>query len=139
MQRFRHRFQGVRRVNVRAVAIALLLIPFVLTALMPQGYMPGKTADGGFTVTLCTADGIRTVTLDAEGRERPAPAGPQDDQDRTHTPCVFAGIGAVLAAETVPEPAFPPPSPQPVPVWQETAWMPVGLGPLGARAPPHGS
>lgn len=80
--------------DLMAAVRLLLLLPFVLTALLPKGFMPDVRADGGFTVTLCTTEGLRTVTLDANGVEIP-PASDQDSpDDKTSHHCVFASIGA---------------------------------------------
>ena len=64
MRHFRRTVQDMRR-----AVCGLLLVPFLLTALLPQGYMPALQDDGRFTVTLCTGDGLKTVMLDADGNE----------------------------------------------------------------------
>lgn len=74
----------------RAVAITLLL-PLLLVSLLPQGFMPAQTQEGWFTVTLCTADGLRTLTLDENGQEVPDPAGQPDDQTGNNH-CLFGNF-----------------------------------------------
>ncbi len=69
-----------------AAARLLLLLPFLVTALVPKGYMPDVRADGGFTVTLCTTEGLRTVTLDANGAE--IPPGSDEDSPRKRPPAI---------------------------------------------------
>jgi hypothetical protein len=120
--------------------MALLLLPFLLTALVPQGFMPSVQADGAFTVTLCTTDGLRTVTLDASGEEIPDPSEHDEDGSSALEHCVFAGIGAFLDA----------PQATVIGARRDDAvvsvsahhgiWLPATIaGSLGARAPPHGA
>lgn len=85
---------------MRQAVIGLLLLPFLLAALVPQGYMPAVAGDGTFTVTLCTSDGLRTVTLDASGRE--IPDGPVDDRDGASGPCLFSGLGQHATLQSAP-------------------------------------
>ena len=84
MRRFR-----TAKTEVRQAVVSLLLLPFLFAALLPQGYMPSVAEDGTFTVTLCTTDGLRTVTLDADGNEVPAGTG-EDDAHFGH--CIFASV-----------------------------------------------
>jgi len=121
--------------DMRQAVIGLLLLPFLLAALLPQGYMPAVTGDGTFTVTLCTSDGLRTVTLDTNGRE--VPDTPADDGDATGGLCIFAGIGQFAALQAAPGLSAPASADQaangPVPDSLQAA---VFTGALGARAPP---
>ncbi|QFT70480.1 hypothetical protein FIU93_27090 [Labrenzia sp. THAF35] len=84
-----------------AAARLLLLLPFLVTALVPKGYMPDVRADGGFTVTLCTTEGLRTVTLDANGAEIPPGSDEDSPAEKASRHCVFAGVGAFAAPDRV--------------------------------------
>jgi DUF2946 family protein len=89
----------------RAVALSLLL-PLLLVALVPQGFMPTISSEGWFTVTLCTTDGLRTVTLDENGQEVPDPAGQSNDQAAGEH-CLFSTL-TVFAAPFQADPhSFP--------------------------------
>lgn len=121
--------------EMRKAAVCLLLLPFLLLALLPRGYMPDVREDGTFSVTLCTSAGLKTLTLDAAGNEVPAdPAGDDDGADR---PCIFAGLTTLALHQGAPDlpPAaagntatlgFASPAPHAV----------MRTGRLGARAPP---
>ncbi|MET1413517.1 DUF2946 family protein [Roseibium sp. HPY-6] len=114
----------------------LLMLPFFMSALVPQGYMPALQADGSFTVTICTPEGFRTVTLDANGVEIPSPS--EGDEPASFDHCVFAGVGAFLGSQQALEV-------WPLSVEQETtlSLRDIALakaaiaGTLGARAPPR--
>lgn len=82
--------------KLRRVAATVLLLPLLLVALVPQGFMPTVSSDGWFTVTICTTDGLRTVTLDENGQEVPGPAG-QTDENAAGEHCLFTTL-TVLAA-----------------------------------------
>ncbi|WFE89365.1 hypothetical protein K1718_24950 [Roseibium porphyridii] len=113
----------------------LLLLPFLFVALLPKGFMPAVQADGTFTVTLCTAEGLRTVTLDANGAEIPSDSDSDDDALKH---CVFAvaGVFALLHACAGCWDA-PRNSEQHVP-FQTMVWVTrSSTGQHGARAPPR--
>ncbi|MCK7615587.1 DUF2946 family protein [Roseibium sediminicola] len=129
MRYFRQNYPEMRQ------AVIGLLLPFLLVALLPQGYMPAVTDGGTFTVTLCTSEGLRTVTLDANGQE--VPDGPAGDENGSAGLCVFAGIGQFAAFHAAPH------LPTPLSTGQEAnGLVPDSLrsaiytGALGARAPP---
>jgi hypothetical protein len=44
----------------------LVLVPFLGLSLLPQGVMPGRSADGTLTLTLCTGTGTVDVVIDAD-------------------------------------------------------------------------
>ncbi len=50
---------------------AVLLLAMLVSVVVPSGYMPSTAPDGSYTVVICTQDGFRTVTLDANGVEIP--------------------------------------------------------------------
>ncbi|WP_198338282.1 hypothetical protein [Labrenzia sp. VG12] len=79
----------------------LLLLPLLLAALLPQGYMPSVAEDGTFTVTLCTTDGLRTVTLDANGNE--VPDAPADEDDPRAGHCLFASSSVLALLQSGPD------------------------------------
>lgn len=89
------------KTDMRQVVATLLLLPFLLAALLPQGYMPSVAEDGTFTVTLCTTDGLRTVTLDASGNE--VPDGPVDEDDPRAGHCIFANSSVLALLQPGPD------------------------------------
>ena len=130
MRHIRHNYPETRQ-----VVIGLLLLPLLLVSLLPQGFMPAVTDGGTLTVTLCTSDGLRTVTLDANGQE--VPDSPVDDEDNGAGLCIFAGVGQFAALHAAPD------LPTPASAVQKAAGLvPDSLraaaysGSLGARAPP---
>lgn len=122
----------------RAV-VRVTLAVFILRALIPAGYMADLSAlsQGHIQISICTADGVRSITLDADGRV----VDEGGSQPGAAEKCPF---GAVLAKSAVPPPdltaglpaysrlaGFPPPS-------DHFALKPPALGPpIGPRAPPH--
>ena len=86
---------------MRQAVATLLLLPFLLAALLPQGYMPSVTEDGTFTVTLCTTDGLRTVTLDANGNE--VPDGPSEEGDSRAGHCIFTSVASFALLQSAPD------------------------------------
>ncbi|GAB4523213.1 MAG: hypothetical protein Tsb0019_25170 [Roseibium sp.] len=122
---------------MRRAVCGLLVLPFLLVALLPQGYMPALQDGGGFTVTLCTTDGLKTVTLDADGNEIPADPSGQGDGAGDH--CLFAGLVSLALAQGTPElPDFARGG-LPGAVLAGTGPMRAAVtGRLGARAPPLG-
>lgn len=65
--------------------LAWLVVALALRSLVPVGYMPVASADGGLAVVLCTAGGLRSVVLDA-------PRDPGPDQHEVGPLCPFAGV-----------------------------------------------
>ncbi|MCV0425846.1 MAG: hypothetical protein K5905_10255 [Roseibium sp.] len=119
--------------------MALLLVPFALSALLPQGYMPTVQAEGGFTVTLCTTDGLRTVTLDANGVEIP-PGSEEDPDTGAMEHCVFAGVGSYLDSDRALDLKAPFTTTHLVQPLHPVVWSLSDVsGQNGARAPPHGA
>lgn len=114
----------------------LLMLPFFMSALVPQGYMPALQADGSFTVTICTPEGFRTVTLDANGVEIPAPS--DEDEPAALDHCVFAGVGAFLASQQAYGVGPHPDEHKTALPLRDIALVKAAIaGTLGARAPPH--
>jgi len=120
-----------------AAVRVLLLLPFVLTALLPKGFMPDVQAQGGFTVTLCTTEGLRTVALDASGHEIPPASDRDGPTDKTSQHCVFAGVGAFAIPDFVPDIPGREPATRHSASVPAIVWLPYPrTGPHGARAPP---
>lgn len=46
-----------------------LIVAFVLKALIPAGFMPefSKSGDGSFKIVICTANGTKIISTDADG------------------------------------------------------------------------
>jgi len=122
---------------MRRAVCGLLLVPFLLTALLPQGYMPALQDDGRFTVTLCTGDGLKTVMLDADGNEVPADPSGQGDGAGGH--CLFAGLVSVALLQGAPELPALSRDGLPGPIFADAGPpQAADAGRLGARAPPLG-
>lgn len=124
--------QNIRKLNA---AVFVLLLPFLLSALLPQGFMPSLQKDQGFTVVLCTPDGMRTITLDADGKE--LPSGPMGgDEGKASNHCVFSGVGAVVVPVLASDSVLPVFASLASPFFAE-APRPSSLerGQNGARAP----
>lgn len=125
--------------NWRSFTGALLLLPMLLSALIPQGFIPTTTDDGYFSVSLCTSEGLRTVLLNAQGIEvAPAdqPNVPQD-QRQTADHCLFASFVALGLPEH--GKLAKPVANSSVEVSKLTDFLLALRGthrPVGARAPP---
>ena len=92
--------RGLRAILLRhrALAMALVALALALRALVPAGYMPGRSASSSFTVLVCAdATGSATPITVKVAREG-APA----DAKATES-CAFAGLGmaALSAADPV--------------------------------------
>lgn len=69
-----------------------------MRAVLPQGYMPERSASGSIAVVICGSGGVHRIPV--------GDAGDQDEkQQRAEPPCAFAG----LASPAVPPPALPEP------------------------------
>ncbi|WP_373006227.1 hypothetical protein [Hyphomonas sp.] len=88
---------------LRFQAIAgVMLVALLVRAAVPTGWMAAPSADGGFTIALCSG---RTVTLDLQSRrvagldgdDQPADSGQDGDHsDPSHMPpCAFA-VASIL-------------------------------------------
>lgn len=92
----RHLTTGHRAALLTAVLLAALL----LRSLMPVGFMPGIGADGQLTIVICTADGAKSIAVDADGNALPSPAhGPASDHsgadDHAAAPCAFSALATL--------------------------------------------
>lgn len=121
-----------KSIACRAAAWATLCA-LLLSALWPAGFMPGAEAeDGAFTVVICSASGLKKLTLDASGN--PVDENGQAESDS----CVYwtaaTHIAALTNAFTVSA------APRPVaerPQAVKNILLPPAIGPpLGAQAPP---
>ena len=117
--------------------VQLTLFLVLLRALIPPGYMPDLAAaqDGVITLVICSPDGLRTVSLDENGKPV-EPGESPDEHQRQH--CPFASVGSI---------DLPPLAKEPMPIvftMHAALWSPQeGLGaerpvvgPVGSRAPP---
>jgi hypothetical protein len=64
----------------------LLAAALLMRAVLPQGYMPARAADGTITVRVCGSGHL--LHIPTGKREAPRDAG------RAEPPCAFAGLGA---------------------------------------------
>ena len=75
------------------LAVWLVALALLVKAVVPSGFMASVSAEG-IVVQLCTADGMQTVLLTADGQiKSPDSSQPDRGQD---APCVFTGHGAPL-------------------------------------------
>lgn len=91
-----------------AVWIALLAVLF--HALIPAGFMPGRSSSGDLTIVICapsTAEGFQTVTLDASGHEQPSNPEDQRKGKGQATPCSFSAVLALATPEALPSLPLP--------------------------------
>lgn len=77
-----------------------LVFALVVRSLLPAGFMlaPAASADsdGGFTVTICTGDGLRSLAVDREGKPL-QPAKSTSD----HSVCPYV-LGAMVLGDAAP-------------------------------------
>ncbi|WP_420558912.1 DUF2946 family protein [Tepidicaulis sp.] len=130
--------QAARHMKRDAKRTVLWLSLFVLflNALLPAGYMPGARAeDGSFTIVICSASGLKTLTLDAAGNA----ISQDEDGGAESTGCLYwtatahyiAAPEITLTAMALPAAASPR-APQ-----GHGVVLPPAIGPpLGAQAPP---
>ena len=94
-------------------------------AVLPQGYMPERSADGAIAVVVCGSGGVHLIPL-KDG------ADPEKERQRAEPPCAFAGLGGAA----VPPPSFeelPFPKPEAVAYAEQAA---SGLAPSPTRLLP---
>lgn len=124
-----------RRVFSRLWFGRALLLTFVLRALIPQGYMPSfdMSAGGAIKLVICTTQGAKIVSFDAEGQPHNDSSGQHSDQV-----CAFAGLAtASLEAPAAPEIPAPVRLSVANPGLERFVLPPVRAGPrLGSRGPP---
>lgn len=131
MQAARHMKQDAKR-----TVLWLSLFVLFLNALLPAGYMPGARAeDGSFTIVICSASGLKTLTLDAAGN----PITHDENGTADTAGCLYwtatahyiAAPEITLTAMALPVAASPR-APQ-----AHDVVLPPAIGPpLGAQAPP---
>jgi len=116
----------------------LLILALLCQAVIPAGAMPGTDRDHGtLTIEICTADGLRQITLPRDGADTDTPPG--HDSEVEGDPCWYAACAACAM----------PALPQCSPLSSEDARgglvspasgvypaNPIAGPPLGARAPP---
>jgi hypothetical protein len=115
----------------RALVAALATAALLLTLVLPGHAAPDR---GLRAVTLCTGNGLETVTIDADGRRVP-PHGQQQPADHD---CLACCLRLPAAALPVPSSAAAPsPAREPIAAPPATApWTPAAVVPAAARAPP---
>ena len=89
--------------RVSAFALMLACMAIALRVLIPQGYMAAPAASSGsLPIMLCTAQGVRAVSIDAAGHIVDAPAEAPGDPaggPPTDPHCAFSGLGVAFMAE----------------------------------------
>ncbi|HYH37131.1 MAG TPA: DUF2946 family protein [Azospirillum sp.] len=130
MARFAKHRAGFRRIGLLAGALALLLqtVAWSMT-------MPSRSLDGGW-ITICSAQGLVAVHVDADG----APTGGDDSPQAE--PAGSCPLCPLVAGLTLPPPFVEAAAP-PVPPGHDAAALPGDriaagwfLSSLQARAPP---
>jgi hypothetical protein len=107
----------------RDALLGLALFAAVVRALVPQGFML-SAQDGGIAITICTADGARTLNGAPPGNN----AGGSDEALAAAMGlCAFAGLGAIA----------PPPAPPIVSVAQAIELKAVALDERPLARNPH--
>ncbi|MEH0071223.1 DUF2946 family protein [Pannonibacter sp. Pt2-lr] len=87
------------------LAVWIALFGVLFHALIPAGFMPGRSSGGEFTIVICSPsmmEGLQTMTMDASGEEKPA--GPEDQRkDKGQAaPCSFSAVLAMATPEASP-------------------------------------
>ncbi len=98
------------RHDARVLAVWIALLAVLFHALIPAGFMPGRSSGGEFTIVICSPsmmEGLQTMTMDASGEEKPA--GPEDQRKGKGqaAPCSFSAVLALATPEA--SPALPLP------------------------------
>lgn len=122
--------------GARALIVRALLTAFVLRALIPVGYMPdfGAVSKGVFKVVVCTAQGLKTMSVDLNGEQTP----PSKHGGHDHHPCAFSGMATVAANDDGVVVAVPAYDTAAAIAPQRAVVLPPSRAgpPLGSRAPP---
>lgn len=116
----------------RALVALLLAVLLAGRLIVPTGWMPVRTSEGGFTIMLCSGSGPAEGWIDNTGQLHKGhkPQGQSESKD----PCPF---GAITAAVTLPAaPALAAALPAPAPASPRPGHaVTVGHG-LAAPPPP---
>jgi hypothetical protein len=97
----------------RRLARWALLAAVAAFGLIPAGVMPGRAADGGLALVICTGKGPAALALDAATGE---PAEPSPDRclwSLVHPPALPVGWAAAPAPADLPRAAPRPPAAAP--------------------------
>ncbi len=95
----------LRTRQVRVWVGWLLLPGLALRLLMPPGFMPGGSADGGHLIKMCHGTGPVPMAVHTPADRSPPPSSGQHHE----APCIFAAAGSA-APPTVAALAIAPPS-----------------------------
>ncbi len=116
----------------RRIALALACAAILLRALIPAGFMPGRSDTGAIAMVVCTGSGALTMVMDRDGHWSPAKPDHAPGKSQPDHPCAFAAAAAAL---TQPAGIL---EPLPAPVAENTALaLPAHQRPgLGLAAPP---
>ena len=124
----------IRRGIPQIVSLALIACALVLRIVVPQGWMPERTADG-WRITICTGTGPMQMDMPAAmaAAMKGAHHAPADrDHTTTDHPCAFAGFAAALSEPALPAVILPKPV---VVAWLTGSAIHVAIG-RGLAAPP---
>ncbi|MEL6291172.1 MAG: DUF2946 family protein [Pseudomonadota bacterium] len=112
---------------------ALVLMALAVRALIPPGFMlaTAEASGGGLTVVICTAQGMQSVSLDADGKPVEAPASQRADSG-----CAFGPVPPGIAADDPDDVVFSPPQAAAPPIWSGPWPTTRRVSRRRARAPP---
>jgi hypothetical protein len=79
----------------RPFAIWLALLPLLLRATIPVGWMPETV--GGTMLVICTAQGLSTIILDPD--EKPVEPTKEDGSEHETAPCIFGATAHYFAPD----------------------------------------
>lgn len=82
---------------IRRLGLFFLLTALAIASVIPQGWMPGQTADGRVQLVICTPQGEETLWVDL------GDSAPGQDERQEHRQCPF---GAVATAAELPAPVL---------------------------------
>lgn len=122
-----------------ALLTALLLTGLLLRSLMPVGFMPGIGADGQLTIVICTADGAKSIVVDADGNALPSPAGDHGSaDDHAAAPCAFSMLTALALPDLTASPVVSDVivTRATVVIRQQSPPQRIAGPPVGSRGPP---
>lgn len=87
---------------MRALLFTITLLALLVRAFVPSGYMLQADAAGNFEVVICTENGFKTITVDAEGRPVESDGGGQTEHSGDGT-CPFFLSSVSILAKSIPD------------------------------------